>query len=170
MPESHALRQFVRQARADGLSLEDINFSRLKTWEFAFAQWYVNQPRLYPLVKDQLAKALKKLKERAEFKQYLHLLQEDVARAAKEVFQAASPKMAAMHVTAAERLMDAGDVKSIHQYTTPVLDRVWPKKEEQTVAPTINVVLTAKQMELDDEEIPEVEYEVIENDSDPNDS
>jgi hypothetical protein len=115
MPESHALRQFVRQARADGLSLEDINFSRLKTWEFAFAQWYVNQPRLYPLVKDQLAKAaelagteisnsqLKKLKERAEFKQYLHLLQEDVARAAKEVFQAASPKMAAMHVTAAER-------------------------------------------------------------------
>jgi hypothetical protein len=58
--------------------------------------------------------------------------------------------------------MDAGDVKSIHQYTTPVLDRVWPKKEEQTVAPTINVVLTAKQMELDDEEIPEVEFEVIE--------
>ena len=167
------LQHMREQEKTRDLTQEELE--SLKPWQFKFAQWQVNHHLKVQRIDEQVKaaslfagadikpSALKALRENRVFQLYKHKLRENAREAAAERFWAAAPEMVDIHIDAAKGLHEAQEYKSIAAFTQPYIDRIVPKKDEQANQNVVNVVLSVKQAEAIDEEIPEVEYEVIED-------
>lgn len=110
--------------------------------------------------------ALQKVKRSKPFRDYLGKLEkmspEQAKELAREYIDSKLPHAMAAHFQAIAMLQKLGDWKDVAKFTNPLLDRVYPKKEEQNVQAmqvTINLQPHAHAAMLDD--VVEVEAEVL---------
>lgn len=139
----------------------------LKGWELDFAEWYTRQP-IRPALAEQVEKAreltqtligekyLTALKQRPKWKDLVTKLNTDQMTRAKYLFEARAPKAVQSHFQAIDELMKAGDYKSIAPLTTPVLDRVMPKKQDGAPVTAISITLHQGQVEALDAEFVDI--------------
>ncbi len=155
----------------------------LLEWEFEFIEWLAHQDK--PSQSDQHDKlqelaqrtlkpgSLHLLKVRVEYKEFYQRYKRDLIKRERARVEKRLKRTLDLHNKGVERLhkeMDDdqfGDhemaLKLIPAYVNPLLDRVWPKKEETLGGASITIHLTTKQEES--LEIPEGTFEVLEAES-----
>ena len=176
-----------RKVRLPSTILENVELARptaqkaLQAWEAEFAEWLAKCPsratqeqqvvkinRLYDRYNDALDEPLdyryvRKLRRRAEFKEYYGLMQEGGTRAARRMMKMREQYAVAKHFEAVEKASAAGDYRGVFAGTIPMLDRIEPKKQElgPTAAIQVNLSVEQGQALAEAEAIP-VEVEVVE--------
>jgi len=154
----------------------------LLPWEVEFAEWLATQPKRPP-VKDQLAKcdelltavgataavpfsrrSLTNMKNRQEYKEYFAELQKDALRRARAKIEMRVPEYIDAHKKGLDMALEAHDHRSIPNYTNPILDRVWPRNDQQVAQAAVVIELTPKQLASIDAPAPVVEYEELDDD------
>lgn len=154
----------------------------LMPWEVEFAEWLVTQHKR-PLIKDQLAKCeellkavgahaalpytrkdLKNLRQRDEFKAFFADLQKDALKRARAKIEMRVPEYIDAHKKGLDMALEAHDHRSIPNYTNPILDRIWPRNDQQTATAAVVIELSPKQIASINDPPPTVEYEVLTDD------
>ncbi len=102
--------------------------------------------------------ALRKLRRRAEFKEYFNNLIDDRDKANVRKLKSKMPEAIDAHFKGLDMAVTAEDYRAIPAYTNPILDRVIPRRDAlQAQQQVINIVLTPKQEALLGEETTVVE-------------
>lgn len=135
----------------------------LQPWEAEFAEWLVTQPKR-PTLAAQLAKAhemivavgqdvnlfkqknLRQLKAREAFKGYVADMQLSAVKKARAKLEVRLPDYVEAHRVGLTMAMEARDHRSIPNYTNPILDRVWPKQDQQIAQAAVVIELSPKQL------------------------
>lgn len=159
---------------ADDLNVSSAVGAVLSPWQERYAEWMVSQGTV-PDQRDR-AKVVSKLVGREvrhnevaqvermpAFRAYLRTVMGEVGREARAVMSSNAREAMEGHVAAIQALKAAEDWKTLHKYTTPILDRVWPKREDAEVSRAqivINLgVASFAGRHL--KEIPEAEVEIL---------
>ena len=85
------------------------------------------------------------LQERADFKEYHDKFAQGAVTAARARLEADSPWYIDQHRLGLEQAIQEKDYKAIPNYTGPVIERVWPRREAPTTANQITINLTTRQ-------------------------
>ena len=148
----------------------------LLPWEIEFVEWLAHQEKR-PKIADQVDKCeeltqksysahrLRGLKARLAFREFFAEMQMDTLKRARKKVERRTPEYVDGHYEGFKMARDHGDYRALTQYTVPILDRVWPKKEETAAIAAVKIELTTKQTELIEAEIPEIEVTVIDDDA-----
>lgn len=154
----------------------------LKWWQSALAE-YMGTAIKRPKPAEYLAKAnelankdtpdgsprvelslgeVRQLFKNPVFRRQVALFEIGQARAARKIIERDAPDYMRGHRQALEYALKEKDPRAIAAVTVPVMDRVWPKKQEQsaTVA-AVKIVLTDAQKSLMDVQTVEGGYEVV---------
>ena len=153
---------------------------KLRPWMKTYASWIALHDTLQlPGIEERTKKVkfmchgkltkkgLKYLEERQDFKNLVEELKQDDRKRARLHMEIYAVDMVDMHRKATEQLMHEGKYDKIAPLTTPYLDRVWPKADEnQQQAQVIQINLEGSYAKhqlatLDDEDTPVVEAEEI---------
>lgn len=148
--QRQARRQIEHLAIANGI---------MRPWMQRLAEWSATQPGRvmvkthYPmacqfagvhLTKD----LLRPLLQREDWIAYRQEMVDDFVKGARKKFESRLPEYMETHYLAmmAARSNVTEDPRSAAILTEPALDRVWPKKEDQHIAPTVvNITLSPNQ-------------------------
>ncbi len=128
----------------------------LRPWMRTYAEWLALQPgRLgrterikvaNKLAHDKVSwRALQHLEHRPDFLAYHDKFSAGAVSAARAKLEAESPWYVEQHRKGLERAIKAQDYKAITNFTTPVLERVWPRREGAIVGNQINITLSPRQ-------------------------
>lgn len=135
----------------------------MQPWEAEFAEWLVTQPKR-PSLRTQVAKAhdimrsvnidptdftlrtLRALKQRESFMGYVADMQLSALRKARAKLEVRLPDYVEAHATGLTMALEARDHRSIPNYTNPILDRVWPKQDQQIAQAAVVIELSPKQL------------------------
>jgi hypothetical protein len=151
----------------------------LKSWMRGYAEWLALQsgrPALTErqaiankLARDKVSpKAIRHLEQRVDFRDYYDRLAAGAVTAARAKLEAESPWYVEKHREGLEAALKEGDYKAIPNFTGPVLERVWPRREAPIVATQITINLSARQQTDLTQPPPELlEAEVIEEPPSP---
>lgn len=154
---------------------------RLRSWEYEFIDWFALQIGK-PSSEEQIDKAselaeksvgytyilnLRKLKA---FEDYYRDMLAGHMKRAKAKFSKDMPRYAEIHKEAMEMAFAAEDYKAVPAFTVPALDRFYPKREDVAAKTEISISLTTARQDMIDEEIPEVDFEVVEEEDDNSDT
>lgn len=135
----------------DDLSVSKEETAVLVPWQERYAEWMVAQQDL-PSAVDRAKKVskligrqvkpyeLSRVEKMPAFRKYVLTVMGEVGRQARAVLTDAATKAMLGHIQAIDELTASGDWKTLHKYTTPILDRVWPKREEGEVQRSVVVI------------------------------
>jgi hypothetical protein len=148
----------------------------LLPWELEFAEWLANQPKRTSLAEQQEKaselsqrtigrRGLRNLKDRATFREFFGELQLGALRAARAKLERRMPEYIDAHHKGVHLALDAQDYRAIPAYTNPMIERVWPKRDDVGANVAVVVQLQPKQQAMLDTPTIEVEYEVIASDA-----
>jgi lambda repressor-like predicted transcriptional regulator len=104
------------------------------------------------------------MKNRQEYKEYFAELQKDALRRARAKIEMRVPEYIDAHKKGLDMALEAHDHRSIPNYTNPILDRVWPRNDQQVAQAAVVIELTPKQLASIDAPAPVVEYEELDDD------
>ena len=166
------------------IAREDPKKRQLQPWEMAFAEWYANTP-VRPKLAEQYDQAdlmapegfnpgksyIETLKRSTAWSEYIIAIKEDNLELARKKLTGNFSSAVDAHFEGLEKARDAEDYKAIPAFTNPILDRIMPKNtasEQAAVAVQINISNTRQ--DLLDEEPLTVEYEIIDDGTDTDDS
>lgn len=149
---------------------------RLRPWEYEFVEWFALHIGK-PTTDEQISKAselaeksvgytyILNLRKLQGFEDYYRDMLASHLKRARAKFAKDMPRYAEIHKEAMEMAFEAEDYKAVTAFTIPAIDRFYPKKEEVGAKAEINITLTTARQDMIEEEIPEVEFEVIEEDN-----
>jgi hypothetical protein len=116
----------------------------LRPWMKKYAAWIaLHDPTHLPKREDRLTEvrkfahgritrtALDYIEKREDFLALVEELRSDEMRRARVQMEVDAAYMVESHRDAVENLRDQGKYQDIAKYTTPYLDRIWPKQDEQ---------------------------------------
>ncbi len=144
-------------------------------FEYEFAEWmagFIKTPTLGEQTsklselgeKDLGRQYLRTLKASNEYCNYYRLMLQGALAKARAIWEKDAPLYIDAHREGLEMAKEEGDFKAIVAFTKPAIDRVHPIKEDNVAVANITIQLTQKRQDVLTEELPEVEYEVIEDD------
>ena len=147
----------------------------LRPWHAKFAVWLADQ--VHPPITVQCDVAsrvagyhvtygmLKHLRKRDDFRELVATIQQGGIDAARAILINDLPLYMELHRWGAERSKAKDDTRGLASYTTPALDRVLPKREGfAALQQNVTVVLTEKQLRLEESAPIEVTTEPISKD------
>lgn len=119
------------------------------------------------VVQPELVRLLEK---RADFRDYFEKLRADTAFHAKELAKEAITRNFEVRSQGLELAAEGKDIRMMEMYTRPYLEHAFPKQKNESVEmPRVIIQIGSKEAQrliasalAPDEELPEVEYEVIE--------
>lgn len=130
----------------------------LTEWMRVYAAWYAQQPR-QPGLTDRIRavraitqykvtkKALAALEARADWRRFVEKCRADAAFRAKTMLESHYAFYVDLHKQGAQMALKAGDHRAIPTFTSPVLERVAPKRvESDAPPPSIVLNLSVQQM------------------------
>lgn len=94
----------------------------------------------------------------------------DHIKKARAKYSKDMPRYAEIHKEAMEMAFEAEDYKAIPAFTTPAIDRFYPKREDVAAKTEISISLTTARQDMMNEEIPEVDFEVVKEEDDNSDT
>jgi hypothetical protein len=119
----------------------------LQQWQRLFAAWYAHVP-IKPTIRDcvNYARAItkfrigdttiKELMRRPDFQRLVVMFRESEQKRAKELLNADYQTYLEAHRAGLDMALAAGDYRAVPPFTTPMLERISPKKEEAETRPT----------------------------------
>lgn len=143
-------------------------------WHYEFAYWLATLADP-PSIEEQIAKAeelaqytvtekkLDALKHRKVFREYYAKLVSDVLTQARALLEKDYPNYVQAHADALREAIKLGDYKAVPAFTTPILDRVAPKKEDARAVAAVRIELAPQQQRIIDAEVIEVEVEELDD-------
>lgn len=145
----------------------------LKQWMKNYAEWLALQPGrpsvpekraiVNRLAQDKVsAKAIRFLEQRADFLEYHDKFASGAVTAARAKLEAESPWYIEQHRLGLEQAIREKDYKAIPNFTGPVVERVWPRREGAVTATQVTIHLSPRQeTDLTQEQLPAIEAEII---------
>lgn len=154
MNQGPTKRRFMNKLKV--ASTACFHSSVLRPWMKTYAEWMALQPgRLgrkertkvaNKLAKDKVSqRALQFLEKRADFLAYHDRFAAGAVSQARAKLEAESPWYVEQHRRGLERAIKAKDYKAITNFTTPVLERVWPRREGSVIATQVTIHLSPRQ-------------------------
>lgn len=119
----------------------------LMQWQRLFAAWYAHLP-IQPTTRDcvNYARAItkfrigdltvKELIKRTDFQRLVVVFRESEQKRAKELLNADYQSYLEAHRAGLDMALAAGDYRAVPPFTTPMLERISPKKEDPEARPT----------------------------------
>ncbi len=119
----------------------------LQQWQRLFAAWYAHVA-IQPTIRDCVAYAraitkfrigdttIKELMKRADFQRLVVVFRESEQKRAKELLNADYQTYLEAHRAGLDMALAAGDYRAVPPFTTPMLERISPKKEDAEARPT----------------------------------
>ena len=137
--------QHAMTTGADDLGVSSDAGVVLAPWQARYAEWLASQAempnpverakRVSRLVGRQVKPyELSRVEKMPAFRTYLLGVLSEIGREARAVVTESATRAMRAHVTAMEALEQEGDWKTLVKYTGPILERVWPKREEGEVS------------------------------------
>lgn len=145
-------------------------------WMRGYAQWLAERPDAPAMDRRRAAaaqrakvkltaKAVRALEARDDFQTYYREVREGGIRAARHKFSTTLPEATDTLEWALTEARKTGDYKTVLTYADRILDRIFPKKQEDTQPQVaVNIVLQPKQAALVGQELPIVTVEAIDDD------
>lgn len=148
----------------------------LRAWEYRFIEWEAVQPRwsatrrkavVLEMFKhfmaedkdvwkeaagrsdDDFRKQIRLLRLSVGYKTYRKMLDDSILSAARYRLENSALKYVNAHEQGLALAIEARDHSAIPRYTESMIDRIWPKREEQRPVQVVNVILTEKQQIAD---------------------
>lgn len=130
----------------------------LKPWMRMYAEWLALQPGrpanaerqaiVNRLAHEKVSpKALRHLEQRTDFIEYHDKIALGSVTAARAKLEAESPWYIEQHRLGLEAAMAAHDYKAVTNFTAPVVERVWPRREGPVNATQITIHISPRQIE-----------------------
>lgn len=128
----------------------------LKPWMRLYAEWLAIQTKrpgrkerqmiVNRLVNEKVSpKAIKFLEQRPDFLEYHDKIAAGAVTAARAKLEAQAPWYVDQHQIGLEQAIAKGDYKSVPNFTGPIIERTWPRREGATESSTININFTVRQ-------------------------
>ena len=179
MPEAAVVRRYKK-----AIAKTDPKTRQLQPWEFAFAEWYANAFKR-PSRAEQYAQAkilapeafdpgpvyIESLKKTPAWHSYVRDIKRDALSAARKKLVGNYGTAVTAHFEGLELARDAEDYKAIPAFTNPILDRIISKTNSADIAPVaVQINISTARQELLETEPLEVEYEIIDDGTDTDNS
>jgi len=155
---------------------------KLPLWTLKFAGWLVTAP--YVVTKEEQVKVanemanehlrpnqqrvevtwahVRRLKQRPDWQEVVRKFEEGGFEAARQVYISDLPAYIAAHRQGLDLALRHGDYRAVPAFTTPAIERVVPKRDDERAATQIAIVLSAEQLKGFREYVaPEVTVEAL---------
>jgi hypothetical protein len=130
--------------------------NHLRPWMRTYAEWLALQPGkpgwrekiaiVNRIAHDKVSKrAVRFLEARADFIAYYDKFATGAQTAARAKLESETPWYVEQHRLGLEAAISKGDHKAIPTFTTPILERVWPRREGPMVATQVTIHLSPRQ-------------------------
>lgn len=151
----------------------------LKQWMKNYAEWLALQPGrpgrpekiavANRMAHDKVSlKALRHLEARPDFLEYHDRFAAGAVTQARAQLESQAPWYMDKHKDGLEMAIKEGDYKAIPNYTSQVLERVWPRREEPVVSQQITIHITPRQQaDLLEPAVELLPAEIVEEPPDP---
>lgn len=128
----------------------------LRPWMIAFAEWYALCTKR-PIIAVQVAEAtklagtpvlnsqLQGLKSRTDFRALVQKFYEGGVAAARTKIENDLPYYVDKHKEGLEQATKKKDYRAYKDFTVPMIERAWPRRESAVIATNITITLTPRQ-------------------------
>ena len=152
-----ALKDLHLRERRQRATVQVRDTRKLMPWMRAFASWLAEQPKQPSITEQRMAASscaratvgrneLAVLKHRTDFQELLKTLEDSAVARAREKLEADLPFYVDMHAKGLEMAIADGNYQKIPDFTTPALERAWPRRDGANVAAThVSVTLSVTQ-------------------------